>query len=449
MICISRKLRERLAGDEGLSIVEVMVAMVVFAIIAVGIAGGITSSLVLSGVSKSRVAATNLAQQAIDTARTTKDVFSLRNATNAPVSVGGVAYTVSRTANWISATGEDVTCGAGTGALAYKRVTVKVAWTDGKRAAQSVSMDTLVAPTSTVSDEDNGTVVVVVSNALGIGNPGVTVTVTPGTTPNGATTLSAQPGVTDSDGCAYATNVTPGNYTVKVVSSDGRDPVQATSTTKSLTVVQGQTASQTFTYDTAATYNLQFPSDTTNPITLPRSLSAVLRHTGTPDVSMGTATSMKAFPFKEGYWAVPGTYSATCTNGDPGAWSTPNGTAVSAPQIPVQVLAGASQPAVPVPMGVFAVKLSSALDNAVVATTVTAGGNGDPGCATTTTYVFAGLSNTARLALPYGTYTLTEGIGIGSAVTLTLGATPTVTATTGVVPSGNRVMLDPRRVPSS
>ncbi|MEG8034771.1 prepilin-type N-terminal cleavage/methylation domain-containing protein [Sphingomonas sp. LR61] len=112
LLRIVDRLRAARESEEGFSIIEVMVAMTIFAMIAAGVAAGIVSTLYLTQDNRSREAALNLANQALDAARSTKDVFTLDDDTTLQ-SVGNQAYTIKQTTNWINSDGSDNSCGAG------------------------------------------------------------------------------------------------------------------------------------------------------------------------------------------------------------------------------------------------------------------------------------------------------------------------------------------------
>jgi prepilin-type N-terminal cleavage/methylation domain-containing protein len=219
---IARRLRAAREADQGFSIIEVMVAMTIFAMIAAGVAMGIASTLFLTQDNRSREAALNLANQALDAARSTKDVFTLDDDTSQQ-SVGAQNYTIQRTTNWINSDGTDNSCGAGSGVLAYKRVAVTVSWSSHSSPKQKrVVLDSLIAPSSAVSSATASTIVVGVQTATGGPNQGVNVVIT--ARADGAKSLPAQPAATDANGCSYALGVTPGTYRITITKAGNIDP---------------------------------------------------------------------------------------------------------------------------------------------------------------------------------------------------------------------------------
>jgi len=481
-----QRLRTAPGADRGVSIIEVMVAMTVFALIAMGVAAGIVSTMYLTQDNRSREAALNLASQEIDEARSTKDVFTLDDDTSSQT-VGGEVYSIARTTNWINSDGSDQTCGAGTGVLAYKRIAITVSWTSGTSPRQkTVVLDTLVAPSSSVSSATSSSIVVGVQTSTGGPNQGVKVTITP--VGNGAGTLNAQPALTDGNGCTYALGVKPGSYTVLISKAGNIDPDGQTAPSKPVTTSAGGTGNQTFLYDQPTVITSKYASNAPSGVKLPTAMTTTFTHGLVSTVSSTSTTSL--FPYSDGWSAVAGTETAKCTNVDPSMWppsvvaaapapalapapapaavpgSTPTPTPTPTPApVPSQpmvadpklvpktgTVAGAND-VVNLPMGVVDVK-TSLLDTVLVATSknLTAVPNGDPGCSPTTTYTFTGLNSAkaTTIALPYGTWTFrtTTAVGLLGTNTPTVSATPSA-KNVYVAVSGSDVLLDPRTVPAS
>lgn len=457
LLRIVDRLRAARESDEGFSIIEVMVAMTVFAMIAAGVAAGIVATMYLTQDNRSREAALNLANQALDAARSTKDVFTLDDDTSSQ-RVGNQDYTVKQTTNWINSDGSDNSCGAGSGVLAYKRVAITVSWTSGTSPRQkNVVLDSLIAPSSAVSSATASTIVVGVRTATGGPNAGVAVTVTP--VSGGASSLSNPPAATDANGCAYAVGVSPGTYKVTVTKAGNIDKTGEPTPSASVATVAGGVGNAAFLYDQGITVTAGGPLNLQDGVTakLPTSLPMTYRHDDT--VKTVSTTSTVLFPYQ--WTAIAGAYSATCTDVDPTAWPTA-GNLTTSPNIfnaqdgstPGYNPATATTATARAPMGVVDVKMSGT-DTVLVATVknTTAVPSGDPGCAPTTTYSFTGMSPTTAttIALPFGTWTLrgtTSLLGAFSTNPQTVTANPKAT-NLKVTTSGNVLTLDPRTVPTS
>ncbi|GGK93904.1 prepilin-type N-terminal cleavage/methylation domain-containing protein [Curtobacterium luteum] len=459
LLRIVDRLRAARESEEGFTIIEVMVAMTIFAMIAAGVAAGIVSTLYLTQDNRSREAALNLANQAIDLARSTKDVFTLDDDTSSQ-NVGNQSFTIKQTTNWINSDGTDTpnSCGAGSGVLAYKRVSVTVSWTSGTSPRQkSVVLDTLISPSSAVSSANASTIVIGVRTANGGPNSGVAVTITP--VSGGASSLANPPAATDSNGCSYAVGVTPGTYRVTISKAGNVDPLGATAPYYSVATVAGGVGNRTFLYGQAITATFGSPLNLKDGVTakLPASLPVSYEYNGI--VNTFQTTTATVFPYQ---WnVIAGGLTSTCTDVDPTNWPTSNKLATS-PNIfnasdgttpgflPTTTLTATAR----APMGIIDVKMGG-IDTVLAATVknTSAVAGGDPGCSPSTTYYFTGMtpSKATTIALPFGTWTLRGTTAIGgllSSDSQNVKANPDASNQV-VSTSGNTVTLDPRSVPTS
>lgn len=458
LLRIVDRLRAARENQDGFTIIEVMVAMTVFAMIAAGVAAGIVSTLYLTQDNRSREAALNLANQALDAARSTKDVFTLDDDTSTQ-SVGAQGYTITRTTNWINSDGTDNSCGAGSGVLSYKRVAITVSWTSGTSPRKkNVVLDTLVSPPAAVSSASGSTIVVGVRTASGGPNENVTVNITP--VSGGATSLAAQPAVTDGNGCSYALGVTPGTYKITISKTGNIDESGATAPWYDVTTTAGGIGDKSFLYDQALRVSVGGPLNLTQGTAkLPTSMTTSFRHADR--VTTISTTSTTLFPYTDGWTAVAGSYSSTCKNVDPTEWKTPVNNLVVSPNVftdaggqPGVLPTSATSATARAPMGIFDVTMSG-VDTVLVATVknTTAVSGGDPGCSSSTTYSFTGLTSASAttVALPYGTWTLRSTTvlgGLPGSNTPVVAANPKVT-NVNVGVSGNVVTLDPRTASGS
>lgn len=455
-------LRTRLGVDadheKGLSIIEVVVAMFIFAIISTGAIYSMLSVLQITRDSRSQQVAANLAAQDIDLARDYDDLFALIPTTYTVV-LNNDVFTVKRETEWVSAAGNDVKCGSGGAALSYKRVNITVTWANMRNAASAVHSDTVLDPNSRITDPTKGTLLIFVKKDSGEGSGGVTVTATPSSTPNGAVTPSPNTAVTDASGCAYILKVQPGNYDVTVSHSPATfvDIKQAVTSTLIQGVQANATASNAFQYDDAAKAVVSYaPGQSTTPL-LPTDLLTTFWNTyGTYSaLRPSTANTFPLHPYLGGYQVVAGKRD-TCAAVDSDQWGA-NTSGVFADDVPfISTVAGTSV-SVPVPMGVFKLKTTGSNSNRYLrAVSVNAPGSGNPGCAVDATYRFGQIlpssssGSDVTVALPFGTYKLyadgsNTSTSAGNLITAVSVVKPT-TITTGFVLAGV-VTLDPRPAP--
>ena len=313
--------------DEGFTLVETLVAMILFALLAGSVSGLITHTLRLTKVNSSRVAAANLAQQQIETTRQKRALDVAEAVTTQAVTLNGVTYQVRQavtprtdpsTPSLCTGTGT-----SGTVRFAYKLVTVTVTW-HGMGSTKPVREDTLLALGLGKEgiDPAAGTAAINVTDAGTPPTPqsGVTGTLVPG--PAGA--ASAQV-VTGSDGCAVFSGLTPGtSYKASAgepthVGPAGESAVSSTAFTVAASGVSKIPLDYARRASVAAV--LQGPDGLSPPATLGLSLSSprfpvpqrVFAECTTPGqpfncVSGSPRTAAALFPGQYGVWA------GTCTD---------------------------------------------------------------------------------------------------------------------------------------
>jgi len=411
VIELRRRLRLSADNESGLTLIEVVVAMMIFMIISVGVVYTMLSVISVSRDSRARQVAQNLAAEEIDRARSVDDVttlvsWSTNTGTTDPndatrltgaVTLNGDKFTVKREVQWVSNPDSALSCGASGSSenLRYKRVNVTVTW-NGMRGL-AVRSDTIINPKERVNDPLKGSILVSVKTAGGTGASGITVTTTPAITP--------APLPTDLDGCTYILKVTPGTYTVKISKTNYVDDTNnAAPSTSSVSVVAGQTTSLKYQYDLAATYSVTYPTSASPTSAVrPTSLETSLINTYRRQV-MTTASPYKMHPFTGGYVLVAGDVTK-CPAVDPANW-TETPTRELAPFDYYATTPGGSV-SVPVPMG--SVKVSGQGGGTILAVSADPTGADHPKCTTKVTYTFTGDSATRNLALPFGTWKLYKG----------------------------------------
>jgi prepilin-type N-terminal cleavage/methylation domain-containing protein len=444
-------------NERGVTLVEVVVAMMVFAIIAVGVAYALTSTLLMTGDARAREAAANLVAQEVDLDRSVEDVFTLVDG-DTTVMMNGTTFHLHRDTNWVTSAGADANCGSGGGQLQYKRVNISVTWDGMSSVTPAVRGDTVIAPGTKINDPTLGTVLVSVLGASGAGSAGVTVTAAPSSSANGAVALTDVPDPTDTQGCSYVLKVTPGNYDVTVSKPNFVDVTQSPTAVTTVGVAAGAAASVAFQYDLAGQFQANYVSNYTSGSTLiPANLDTTYRSTYGNFTSAATTNALSRtvalHPFTAGYEVFAGKYvapnlvSAGCLSVDPAAWTTPAADgAVGHTPAAVATVPGGSV-TVGVPMGVVNVsglpgKYLKAVSQA------SAPGTDDPGCAVTMTYLFGVLpaSSPAQVALPFGSWLLYYGTAAGTQTTAVPVPSQAVLTRGSVAAPSGIVTLDPRTV---
>jgi len=459
------KLQRLLVSEDGIGLVEVLIALMVFSIVALGMAYSLASLTRITKESTQREAAANLAAAEIDRIQSLTDAFGVFSQTTYPV-VDGVTYTVDSNIGWVSTSGSTGNCGSGGGNLQYKAVNVEVTW-PGMYLASPVRADSALGPRTRINDPSYSTILVSVVGADGTGRSAVTVRVTP-ESGGGGSVITDTIDPTDVDGCSYILKVVPGKYKIEVERAGYIDfnQVKIPSYIQQ-DIAAGATFTAGFQYDNAGTFAIKYAatSATATPA-IPSNLNTTFLGGLNPYITTTPVNSLQLHPYTAGYQVVAGDPSV-CKNTDPGNW-TAFGSGAGSLNAGIRAPAVSSPPGgsatLPVPMGVLNVNIPSTADSYITAVQQTgAASGGNPGCVTAKTYTFSTKyvkSTTVPIALPYGKWKIYTGASVGALTTQNLGATMTVldgvvsvVPATGVLTTGilgnsgiasDIVTLDPR-----
>ncbi|MWB99589.1 prepilin-type N-terminal cleavage/methylation domain-containing protein [Agromyces seonyuensis] len=446
---LADRLRSTLRGSGGFSLVEVLVAMLVFAIVAISVAYSLTLTAGYSRDNRAREQATAIALADIDLVRSVGDPFAVSASDPPPVVPAGLGetFTITRTTAWVTSSGADVSCSAGGTTLQYKRVNVSVSWTNMARGSVPATADTIIAPNVHINDPSKGTIFVSVQDVDGVGVAGITPSISP------APGVAIAP--TDADGCTFILGVAPRSYTVSLTRSGWVDQNQNPTSSLTSSVTAGNSTAYAFQFDQAINVTARYavnvaslPNPTTKvefPLAPGGTGSTQLQTTfvkgsdgwwseDTPVTEsatngFGTLTAaVPLHPYPTGYQTIAGQYTTACQVSDPEAWQeyTYNGVTYSGARGIAQSAApGSTTAPVSTPMGVVQVTTPANATSGfptssrtryhlvAVRQTNTAGSpvTGEPACpssAGTVVYrfgqVFTGANQTVRIALPFGTW---------------------------------------------
>ena len=413
-----RSIRARLGfaeRDAGMTLVEVMVAMFVFAILSTVVLSTLIQVIGVNRASQAQHVAANLAASEVDLAHDWPDLFTLMDDSRAQV-VNGMSFQIQRDTEWVSDTSSEAACGAGGGNLRFKRVNVTVTWDGMPDRMQPVRADTVVDPVERLNDPAKGTILVSVIDASGVGVAGVTVTVT--ATSTGAPVPST---TTDAQGCAYFLQVTRGIYKVAIAKSDYIGVALEPSPEKrDVSIQPGTTSSIGFQYDRRATLNATVAGGQTGvrlPNNLPLTFISTYGVATQPLTSTAGLTTTSATRFRISvhprvtYRLLAGNYGrdtgAECTAPDPTAWPEATDIGLAEGRAPELSADPTSTVTLDIPMGLVRIDSTA---NALQATPA-AGATGDPACGATLAHSFGNVAGGTTIALPYGSWRLTSTSG--------------------------------------
>jgi Tfp pilus assembly protein PilV len=302
-------------ADAGFTIIEVVVASTLLLVAFLGAAGLFEAGTHVSGDTRQRVVAAQLASAAIekirgpaaDPALFTSEVVPGQTVTTQ--TVNGLQFTVTQQEQWVSQTATTSSCQSGGdgGTNAILQLTESVTWA-GAGATAPVQSTTVLSPPAGAYSAATGSIAAQVLNAAGLPVVGAAVSIS-GT---GSQTQS-----TTAEGCAFFAYLTPGTYTVKVTAGTGVSDQEVLIPSQTTSVTVGQTASLTFNYDTAATITITGwagPSAATPATNIPIGIA----NTGLLPYSQysypaGTTNLTPLFPYPSGYTVFAG----NCTDSNP------------------------------------------------------------------------------------------------------------------------------------
>jgi type II secretory pathway pseudopilin PulG len=425
---------QRPERQDGYSVVELLVAVTVFALVFAAVSIGIGRALEVNRGNRNRSAAAYLAARQLEEVRAksfssvalgrTTCVYTTTSC-NLPS-----PYTVVQDVAWASpgttSTACDVPATSGS-SLAYKRVTITVSWPDMGGVAP-VTSQTLLTPPGGSYDPNDGHILVQAFDRDALPLAGRTVSIT------GPQSASQ---ATSSDGCAFFAYLDPGTYTATFnvtgfVDRQGNQPA-----TQAVGVTASQITKVQFDYDEAATLSvgLVVPSGAALPSGIAMTVANSNLTVGTKSFSQAatgsgtTRTITPLFPYASGYQV----WAGDCADADPAFYTGGSRGAVLASNPAGTTTGSANLDAVD-----LVVKRANGtlMSNATVVATHAAG----TGCTsgnTLTTTTRTDTNGKLRLALPYGTWTITATT---SSPTRTGNATVTLDPVSATVPTLNVVL---------
>jgi prepilin-type N-terminal cleavage/methylation domain-containing protein len=425
--------------QDGYSLIELLVAVTVFALVFAAVSIGIGRALEVNRGNRNRSAAAYLAARQLEEARAkTFATVALGRTTcvySAPTSTCNVPspYTVVQDVAWASpgstTTSCDVPSGAGAG-LAYKRVTVTVTWPDMGGVAP-VTSQTLLAPPSGTFDPTDGHILVQAFNRDALPLAGQTVSLA------GPETASQ---TTTTDGCAFFAYLDPGTYTATLSGTGYVDRQGNQPATQTVAVTASQISRLQFDYDRAATLSvgLVAPSGAV----IPTGTYGIAMTVANSNLTVGTKSYQQAatgsgttrtitplFPYASGYQV----WTGDCADADPAAHSGGSRGAVLASNPAATTSGSAALDAVDVT--VRRTSVTGTLQSGATVSAIHAAGTGCTAGETLTTTTTTNASGQLRLALPYGTWTIraVSGSRTGTATVTLDPVSTTVPALTVVV----------------
>lgn len=411
--------------DAGTSLVELLVAIFIFGLIAAAVGANLTRGLDLTRTNRQRSVAANLAAQELDVVRNTPPTSVTLGLVTSTQAVDSTMYTVRRTSQWVTKNATAGACDGGSGTRqAYLRISVNVTWSR-MSGIDPVTSDTLIFPKVGSFSPNTGAIAVKVRNRGAAPQSDVLVTLAG---PGGTFTQT-----TGDDGCAYFAFLVPGTYAASLARPNFVDLVGQLNPSVQVGAVIGTTSATSFDFDQKAQLfflvqgpDSSHPPPSAVPVRLGNSNGAFpYGVTGAYPGAGSTATAQPLFPFASGYTA----WAGDCADADPGVSN--RGTAFATD--PGTVGGGIIKLG-----GIDVTAKSATTGNALSGVAVVAAHPADTvpqGCSATRTYTLPGTTDSSgnlRASLPFGTWRLAvSGKAVSATVTLTRGAGNATATVTG------------------
>jgi prepilin-type N-terminal cleavage/methylation domain-containing protein len=426
------------SDEAGLTLIEVVIAMVIFAVVAAATVAGLAAVMKTARLDKNRVAAANLASREAEIVRNEFNASLTGPTTLAatnyvvnphplpggtvgnPLYVDSVPYTVTRNVEWLPAGSGKSACDGGA-AITYPTLSVKVEVTwPGMGNVPPVETSTILTPKKGILSSTLAFVGVKVLDSTGQPRVGQLVQLSG---PGGTSTDT-----TADDGCAVFSVTSFGTYAASMNTAGYVDFYGTQSPSKNVVVSSGTLSQLTFNYDRASTLAVTFTTE--GGYALPTTLPGItlantgLQPTGTRLlVSSGATTTIPTlWPFPDGY----SVWAGTCSQSDP---ATAGGTRSAA----VVVAPGASGTTT-TRLAPVRVRVKNALGVWLSNATVVAVPASTTGCLTTDTSLTLGVTNGSGdllTSLPAGSWVIqVQGRSPSGSWPTVSGLLPTASPTT-------------------
>ncbi|HWC43908.1 MAG TPA: hypothetical protein VHK02_18135 [Actinomycetota bacterium] len=421
--------------QDGYSVVELLVAVTVFALVFAAVSIGIGRALEVNRGNRNRSAAAYLAARQLEEVRAkTFSSVALGRTTCVYTTTScnlPSPYTVVQDVAWASPGSTSTTCDvpATSGStLAYKRVTVTVTWPDMGGVAP-VTSQTLLTPPGGTFDANDGHILIQAFDRDALPLAGQTVSIT------GPQSASQ---TTSSDGCAFFAYLDPGTYTATMSTTGYVDRQGNQPATQSVGVTASQITKVQFDYDQAATLSVGLVAPSGSVI--PNGTYGIAMTVANSNLTVGTKSFQQSatgsgttrtvtplFPYASGYQV----WAGDCADADPATYSGGSRGTVLAANPAGTTSGSASLDAVDVVVKRSGVAVSGATIQATHAA-----GTGCTAGETLTTPSGNTTDSTGklRLALPYGAWTVRATSGSRTATaSVTLDPVSTAVPTLNVV----------------
>lgn len=307
-----RRSPDRAHAEDGISLIELMVALFVMSLVVGGVAATMLSSLRVTQTARGTSIAANLGNAELELVRAVDPAELTLGRTERSTVVGNATYTIAREAEWVGIDATESACRATGGDVDVLRVSVEVSW-DGPNPGETVTQTT-IAPSVGAYDPQSGHVIVRVIDGDEAPVAGEKVHLR---TPGGAETFQ----LTTREGCVVFDHLAPGDHEVWLETMGKVDKAGRRLSEQGAVVIAAATTNVTFAYERAATVDVTLVGS--DPAaSVPDAVEVVVGNTALQPAGTaafpgeGTARRIDTlYPFASGYegWGAV----AECRDADP------------------------------------------------------------------------------------------------------------------------------------
>jgi prepilin-type N-terminal cleavage/methylation domain-containing protein len=302
--------------DGGFTLVEVLVAVVVFVVVSSATLAVLIQALRVIRENSDRAMAASIARSQVEYLRslgTSAIPIGLlvgavppgQDASRVDPRLLDPEFTIRTTSNWVDFDQQSSACEAVSPGQAYLRVSVEVS---SDNLARPVSVDTVVIPESTGEVSGTGSVTVRVVDQVGLAVSDVTVRGTDAFRPVNSFTLT-----TGTDGCLYLPSLVPSASLVLVAERAGYVPSTPTGGSQTMQITADTLSRATFTLAAATTVAFE-SQDPDFPLPADLPVTWQVNATGSSvNTALAGVPVTAIYPDPSGVSAFAG----TCTDADP------------------------------------------------------------------------------------------------------------------------------------
>ncbi len=318
--CSAEKDLQRGTSDRGFTLVEVMVAVVIFVIVSTATVAVLVQALRVIRDNADRVMAANIARSQVEYLRTLGTTAIPIGLMSGAVPPGQSAnrvdprvldpkFTIRTTSNWVGFSQTQNACAAAVPGQAYMRVTVEVS---SPNLSRPVSVDTVIFPETTYQVTGSGSATVALVDQVGAPVSDVLVRGVDAIHPTNNFTLTS-----GTDGCLFIPNLVATGSLSVTASRAGYVSQTPTGTQAVLQITSGNVSRSSFKLAAAAT--LQFESEDAT-FTIPAGIPVTWQFNTTGASANAAVMGTPA----TGLWPEPNgiaAYAGSCSDADPLAYS--------------------------------------------------------------------------------------------------------------------------------